>query len=85
MTKTTVEFTTKQVAREIGVDPTTIIRWLQTGQLREPRHIRGAGVDVRVWTPRDVERARRLKGVGRLKQLRLHQSQSPALPRAANE
>ena len=54
-------YSTIQVAREIGVHRSTILRWLQSGQIPEPRHISAAGQDIRVWSPRDVERARRLK------------------------
>jgi excisionase family DNA binding protein len=61
MAKTKTEYTTLQVARQIGVHRSTLLRWLQSGQLREPRHIRGAGQDIRVWTARDLERAKRLK------------------------
>jgi hypothetical protein len=55
------EFSTLQVAREIGVHRCTLLRWLQRGAIPEPRHIRAAGLDIRVWLPNDVERARRLK------------------------
>jgi excisionase family DNA binding protein len=61
MAKTKTEYTTLQVAREIGVHRSTLLRWLQSGQLREPRHIRPAGQDIRIWSARDLERARRLK------------------------
>jgi DNA-binding transcriptional MerR regulator len=56
-----LEFSTLQVAREIGVHRCTLLRWLQRGAIPEPRHIRAAGQDIRVWLPNDVERARRLK------------------------
>jgi hypothetical protein len=54
-------YSTLAVAREIGVHRITILRWLQSGQLPEPRHVRAAGQDIRVWSARDVERARLLK------------------------
>jgi DNA-binding transcriptional MerR regulator len=61
MGKATAEFSTLQVAREIGVHRATLLRWLQAGKIPEPRHIRAAGQDIRVWSQHDVERARRLK------------------------
>jgi hypothetical protein len=39
----------------------TLLRWLQCGEIPEPRHIIGGGQDVRVWSPTDLSRARRLK------------------------
>jgi len=39
----------------------TLVRWLQTRQLPEPRHVRAAGMDIRVWSRADLERARRVK------------------------
>jgi DNA-binding transcriptional MerR regulator len=54
-------YSTLAVARMVGVHRATLLRWLQSGQLPEPRHVRAVGQDIRVWTARDVERARRLK------------------------
>jgi len=60
-----VALSTLQVAREIGVHRSSLLRWLQSGELPEPRHVRAAGQDVRVWSREDVERARALKEAGR--------------------
>jgi DNA-binding transcriptional MerR regulator len=54
-------YSTLQVAREIGVHRSTLLRWLQSGEIPEPRRIIGGGQDVRVWSPRDLSRAQRLK------------------------
>ena len=54
-------YSTVQVARMIGVHKVTLQRWLLDGKLREPRRISNGGVDARVWTDRDVERARKYK------------------------
>ncbi len=54
-------YSTKQVARMVGIGRSTLVSWLRTGKLKEPRRIRNGGVDARVWTARDVERVRKWK------------------------
>ncbi len=54
-------YSTKQVARNVGVHKRTLARWLLSGKIKEPRRIRNGGVDARVWTARDVERVRKWK------------------------
>ncbi len=54
-------YTTKQVARIIGIGRSTLVAWLRSGKVKEPRRIRGGGIDARVWTARDVERVRMWK------------------------
>ncbi len=54
-------YTTKQVAPIIGIGRSTLVAWLRSGKVKEPRRIRGGGIDARVWTARDVERVRKWK------------------------
>ncbi len=54
-------YSTKQVARIVGVNKRTLTRWLRSGKLKEPRRIRGGGIDARIWTAHDVERVRKWK------------------------
>ncbi len=54
-------YSTKQVAQMAGVSRGTLARWLRSGKFKEPRRIRGGGIDARVWTARDVERVRKWK------------------------
>jgi hypothetical protein len=54
-------YSTLMVSRMVGVHRATLLRWLQSGQLPEPRHVRTVGQDIRVWSARDVARARRLR------------------------
>jgi|HubBroStandDraft_6_1064221.scaffolds.fasta_scaffold640164_2 DNA-binding transcriptional MerR regulator len=51
-------FSTAEVARAIGVDKSTLLRWLYTGKLPEPKRQTLGGVESRVWSENDVERAR---------------------------
>lgn len=49
---------TAEVAREIGVSKNTLLRWLYAGRLKEPSHETFGGVESRVWSAADLERAR---------------------------
>ena len=50
-----------EVAKQAGVHPVTLERWLSTGELRWPRVLAMAGRIVRLWKQADIERIRRDK------------------------
>jgi predicted DNA-binding transcriptional regulator AlpA len=53
---------TVEVSAAIGVPRATLQYWIKRKKIAAPKpRIRG-GVAVRLWTPADVERARKLKG-----------------------
>jgi hypothetical protein len=52
---------TVQVARSIGVNKTTLLRWLYASRLSEPKHVTYAGQDLRMWTEDDLKRSKRHK------------------------
>ena len=52
---------TAEVADEIGVSKLTLVRWLLAGKLKEPRRVKQGGIELRLWTEADVERARKYK------------------------
>lgn len=54
-------YSTAEVARTAGVDKSTLLRWLRDGKIPEPRRVRGAGIESRIWTDREVERVRKYK------------------------
>ena len=56
-----VTYSTRQVARMVGINRSTLVAWLLSGKLKEPRRIRNGGIDARIWTARDVERVRKWK------------------------
>jgi hypothetical protein len=56
---------TGQVAREIGVNKGTLLRWLRDEILPEPKRIEIAGPAWRTWTEADVKRAKKLKAAMR--------------------
>jgi len=45
----------------VGVDKKTLLRWLYSGHLKEPRRIGNGGVTIRIWTDRGVARVRKYK------------------------
>ena len=54
-------YSTKQAAQMVGINRVTLQRWLLEGKVPEPRRIKNGGIDIRIWTDRDVERVRRYK------------------------
>jgi site-specific DNA-methyltransferase (cytosine-N4-specific) len=54
-------YSTAQVARMVGVNKQTLLRWLWAGKIPEPKQHSNGGQKVRLWTERDVERARKYK------------------------
>jgi hypothetical protein len=54
-------YSTAEVARTVGVDKKTLLRWLWARKIAEPRHHTNGGQDVRIWTERDLQRVRRFK------------------------
>jgi DNA-binding transcriptional MerR regulator len=52
---------TLEVAKLVGVGKTTLLTWLREGRVAEPRRISQGGVEVRLWSDRDVERVRKYK------------------------
>jgi hypothetical protein len=49
-------YSTGQAAKMIGVGRVTLQRWLIGGRVAEPKKLTTGGVEVRIWTDRDVER-----------------------------
>lgn len=55
------DYSTATVAAEVGVSKLTLTRWLKTGKIKEPRRVKQGGIELRLWTPRDVERVKKYK------------------------
>jgi hypothetical protein len=58
-------YTTKQVAKKIGVGYQTLLRWLYAKDVPEPERIVLGGASVRLWTEGDLKKARKYKIEGR--------------------
>ena len=55
-------YTTAEVARAIGVDKKTLLRWLWNSKLAEPKQKVTVGtIENRVWSAADLERAKKFK------------------------
>ena len=54
-------YSTLEVARAIEVNKSTLLRWLYAGKLVEPPQKTVAGVTIRIWTEKDLERARKYR------------------------
>ena len=52
---------TAQVAAMVGVSKNTLLNWLYSGKIPEPRRRVEAGLEVRLWNERDVNRAKAYK------------------------
>ncbi len=54
-------YSTAQAAKTIGVSKNTLLQWLYAGRLEEPKRSIVGGVEWRVWSNSDIERARKVK------------------------
>jgi transposase len=57
-------YTTKEVAKKIGVGHQTLLRWLYAKRIAEPERLRLGGATLRLWTEDDIRRARQYKTEG---------------------
>jgi predicted site-specific integrase-resolvase len=55
------DYSTAQIARIIGVNKQTLLRWLWAGKIPEPKHFANGGQKIRLWTDRDVINLRLFK------------------------
>lgn len=51
-------YSTAEVATAIGVGKSTLLRWLQSGQLADPKRETFGGVESRIWSETDLARAK---------------------------
>lgn len=55
-------YTTAEVAQTIGVDKSTLLRWIYAGKIAEPKQSVTVGkIENRIWSAADLERARVFK------------------------
>jgi len=52
---------TARAAKRVGVTTRTLFRWLDSGLLPEPRRIKMPGQLWRLWSAKDIARAKKLK------------------------
>lgn len=55
------QYSTHEVAKAVGVNKSTLLRWLYAGKVREPKMVKTPGAVIRVWSESDLKRALRYK------------------------
>lgn len=55
-------YTTGQAAKRIGVSRQTLQAWIAAGEIEAPALIGTKPASLRLWTDRDIQKARRFKG-----------------------
>ena len=54
-------YSTARVAAIVGISKNTLLSWLYSGKIPEPRRRVEAGIDIRLWNDRDVSRVNKYK------------------------
>ena len=54
-------YSTAEVAKAIGVNKSTLLRWLYAGKVAEPKIETFGGVASRIWSRSDLQRAMEFK------------------------
>jgi excisionase family DNA binding protein len=53
-------FSTREVAKKLGLQTRTLSRYVQAGKLPAPKMVNSGGMTLHLWTEKDVDRAREL-------------------------
>jgi len=53
-------FSTRDAARQLGLDATTLSRYIAAKKVPAPKAVSTGGITVHLWTRRDIERVRKL-------------------------
>jgi hypothetical protein len=53
-------FSTRQAARKLGIDPTTLSRYIAAGKVPAPKLIQAEGMGAHGWTEEEIEHVRQL-------------------------
>lgn len=53
-------FSTRQAAKKLGLDATTLSRYIAAKKVPAPKTVQLGGIRVHAWSERDIERVRRL-------------------------
>ena len=54
-------YSTGEVAKAIGVDKKTLLRWLAGGELPEPKTTTIGQIEYRIWSEKDLARAKQYR------------------------
>jgi predicted DNA-binding transcriptional regulator AlpA len=53
-------FSTRQAAKKLGLDATTLSRYIAAKKVPAPKTVQLGGIRVHAWSERDIERVRKL-------------------------
>jgi hypothetical protein len=53
-------FSTREAAKRLGLDPTTLSRYIAAKKVPAPKAVTTGGITVHLWTREDIERVRKL-------------------------
>lgn len=53
-------FSTRQAAKMLGIDPTTLSRYISAGKVPAPKSVSSGGATIHIWTEADIAHVRRL-------------------------
>ncbi|MHB8499709.1 MAG: helix-turn-helix transcriptional regulator [Candidatus Acidiferrales bacterium] len=55
-------YSTDKAAKQIGVSRQTLQAWIAAGRISAPKPVELGGVTIRLWTPAQIEKARKFRG-----------------------
>lgn len=50
------KLSTEQVAKKLGIGPSSLSRYIRTGKITAPPEIRAGGIKLRLWAESDIKR-----------------------------
>jgi excisionase family DNA binding protein len=53
-------FSTREAAKQLGLDATTLSRYIAAKKVPAPKVVTTGGITVHLWTRQDIERVRKL-------------------------
>jgi len=61
MAMSVTTYSTQEVAKLLGIHKSTLLRWLYSARIAEPKHATIAMQNHRVWSERDLKRVEKFK------------------------
>src|SRR5215813_7903552 len=53
-------FSTRQVAKQLGIDTSTLLRYIRLKKIAEPKSVTSGGMTIHLWTQEEIEHVRSL-------------------------
>ncbi len=53
-------FSTRQVAKKLGIDTSTLLRYIRLKKVAEPKSVTSGGMTIHLWTEEEIEHVRKL-------------------------